>query len=431
MESGSSAEEAVKAAYKVAGPRVPATKNDSIAAFNLKFDSMSQMIDHCYSKITTANPGTNVHIAEFIYQLLKNPLNILADPSKSDDESAMGPDPSKFTAICRLLQYHLVQFPFVLVIDEAHRLAETVHSIPDKNVTVTGFQSFRRAISYLKPGTPLFVLTLGTKSVINDMNPPHLDSFRGGNRLSWPAPIVFSGNFDIHKHDQGSSYFDFIPSFETLKNPLVFKMLASMGSAIWSSIPFSGIVNLAVTKLKNSTQEKHEDAFVSWLIRTGMFANPKSAETEALVAHRMADLFNLQDDLKTMSVFYPAQPILGMAARKICGSPENGNIFQSLALNSTLLDIDRGELAESMAFMTTMLAVDRSQNVADKILIFSSYVKSFIEIMKECPLLESIWRKDLYILEPEAPLRTGKQNFILHRNTNIVRRRIIFHSSRE
>lgn len=116
----------------------------------------------------------------------------------------------------------------------------------------------------------------------------------------------------------------------------------------------------------------------------------------------MADLFNLQDDLKTVSVFYPSQPVLAMAARRICQESSSGmNLFQSLAMNSTLFAIDRGELAESMAFMNAMLAVDASPNAADDIRSFPKYVKCFVKIMNQCPELEMIWRKKKFILESE------------------------------
>ena len=150
------------------------------------------------------------------------------------------------------------------------------------------------------------------------------------------------------------------------------------------------------------------------MIRTGIFANPKSADAEALVAHRMADLFNLKDDLKSVSVFYPSQPIMGIAARMICHDTKfqaPNNLFRSLLSNSSLLTTDRGELAESIAFMTTMLAVDKSENVSDQLNTFQDYVRCFVKIIAECPKLHNLWRKKSYILEPESGKLSYHQSF--------------------
>ena len=246
------------------------------------------------------------------------------------------------------------------------------------------------------------MLVLGTRSVILDMNPPHLDSFRGSKRFEWAAPIVLSGNFDIFKYEDGLSCLEFEPNFKLLKNPLTFKMHASMGSPLWSSIPFSAIVTLAATKLRNSNSDKGEDLFVAWMIRTGMFANPRAAGAEALVAHRMADLFNLKNDMKSVNVFYPAQPIMGMAARTIChDGKSNKGLFESLALNSSLLSADRGELAESFAFMICTLAIDSCPNAAYSCQSLQNYLACLRHILWTCPNLANLWRKTEFLLESE------------------------------
>ncbi len=423
MQSQRTVEEAVMQAIQDSGPQVPKNEYKSCGDdYELKHESVNQLFELKYGQTGTL---TIKKLAEFIHDLLKEPYTFLSRPQSLRPEAEMTATDREifakrsddFSQICYKIRRHVESFPFILVLDEAHLLAEIEHRMPITGLKVTGFQLFRRAISYLKPGTPLFVLTLGTKSVILDMNPPHMDSFRGVRRTYWPPPIILSGNFDIHKHDRDEemSFFDFKPSYETLKNPLVFKMLASMGSPIWSSIPFASVISTAVMKLRNSHQDKAEDVFVSWMIRTGMFASPKSAEAEALVAHRMADLFNLKEDLKNVTVFYPSQPVLGMAARAICRDEfsNNGNIFKALAENTSLLDADRGELAESLAFMHTMLAVDMSANVSDECRGLEDYLKCLIQIIRSCPELEQLWRKKSYLLEPSKNLDSGKQFCVL------------------
>ncbi len=210
---------------------------------------------------------TITDVSEYIDLLLKYPSKFLNFPNTTTDDAIK----RKFSEICNAIQKQLNNFPFLLVIDEAQILSKIEYNLTDGNETnlkATAFQLFRRALSYLKPGTPFFVLALGTKSLILDIMPTPVIHVPIQRRTLWAPPIVLSGNFDIHKHDEGMSYLDFTPTYELLKNPIVFKLLVSMGSPIWSSEPFSGIIDLATTK--------HEDVFAAWMIRTGMFANPNS-----------------------------------------------------------------------------------------------------------------------------------------------------------
>ncbi len=118
----------------------------------------------------------------------------------------------------------------------------------------------------------------------------------------------------------------------------------------------------------------------------------------------MADLLNLKNDKRSMSVFYPSQPVLGMAARHISCNDTNSSshLFKFLTLKSTLLDINRDELAESIAFMTIMLAIDESDNAAHKMARLKDYFKNLVKIICECPKLRNLWRKKLFIFERDT-----------------------------
>ncbi len=413
-----SPEEVLARTYPLVGPRYPQSVNQAI---NINFDyplfpqSFEEMLPY-YQKaflanITAAHQPTNLvlkpspltansrylninDIAEYIENLLKSPETYLTKIADIDENT--------FVSICKALKLSISSFPFVLVIDEAHLLASLSFTPSGSNVTYAGFQILRRALTYLKRGTPLFVLTLGTKSVLLDMNPPDIDSYRGNRATTFMPPMILSGNFDIFSHVKGFSATHFEPTYEALRNPLVFKLLISLGSPLWSSLLFDSVVSTAVIKLKNSTCAKKEDVFVSWMIRIGAMANPKSAETELLVAKRMACLFNLASDLKTMSVFYPPQPILGIAARKIIQDDEGRveeSLFSSLAVNSTILDLNLGELAEGIAFMNALRAIDLSQNVSFSCKNETEYNACLDHICKECPELRELWTTKSFLLE--------------------------------
>ncbi len=336
-------------------------------------------------------------ISNYIEALLKNPLQFLTKADNIDDFT--------FAAICEALKQTISSFPFILVIDEAHLLANLSFDVKGRDmssVKFTGFQILRRALTYLKQKTSLFVLTLGTKSVLLDMNPPDIDSFRLNRAVSFMPPMVLSGNFDIFSHVKGFNAARFEPTYEALRNPLVFKLLVSLGSPLWSSLLFDSVVETAIFKLKNSTCAKKEDVFVSWMIRIGAMANPKSAETELLVAKRMACLFNLASDLKTMSAFYPPQPILGIAARKIIQDDKERveeSLFSSLAGNSSVLDLNLGEVAEGIAFMNALLAIDASENVSFSCKSQDEYKVCLEHICKECPELTELWMTESFLLE--------------------------------
>ena len=409
-----SPESVLERSYKEVGPRLPLTSSTQDAtnyAYNLcPSDKFEDMLPY-YCKIDPDIPSAFVlksalpsvgpsnqsiltikNVGGYIKELLKNPKQFLICRQQT---------PEPFNSICDALSRIVAEFPFILVIDEAHLLANIFfqYNSDSGRVTYNGFQILRRALTYLDQETPLIVLTLGTRSILLDMNPPDIDSYRASRARAFMPPIILSGNFDIFTNVKGFSVTDFEPNYTNLTNPLAFKLLASLGSPIWSSLLFNSIVDTAILKLKNSTVDNSEDFFVSWMIRTGAMANPNSAATESLVAKRMACLFNLSSDLKSMSIFYPSQPIFGIAARRMLLESHHREFFSALENNRSLMESNSGEMAENFAFMNALRAIDLSPNKALPCHNRDEYRERLKEICIDCPELADLWKTKSFLLE--------------------------------
>ena len=85
------------------------------------------------------------------------------------------------------------------------------------------------------------------------------------------------------------------------------------------------------------------------MLLTGISANPLSLETSSLVASHMGTLLDLSADITKMTITYPSEPIMAIAAHKIIsGNRENElNMFKILNEKTEAVVIDRGEMAEA------------------------------------------------------------------------------------
>ena len=332
------------------------------------------------------------HISEFIYNLLNSPESILKEYISQTNAT---PEPVAL-AICLQLKKLVQDFPFMFIVDEAQLLCEITYG---QDNMYNGFSFLRRALTYLKLSTPIFFLALGTKSTIADTNPPNMDSYRPLRALEYPAPIILSGNYDIMRKEKGFNPVDFVPDCENLANPMVFKLLVSLGLPLWASLLFETVIDSAVKKIRNGETGQDEDVLVAWMIRNGLMTNPRKGNMEQLMSRRMADLFNMSDDLKSLSIFYPPQPVLGMAARKICRESQTKSeekLFTSLQKHLNMLAIDRGEVAEVLALMIVLLAVDNAKN--DKTTFNLTKDENLQRIIENCPELENLWETEGFIL---------------------------------
>ena len=308
------------------------------------------------------------------------------------------------------------QFPFTFVLDESNLLNDKIYRVKIKKSnsseedSTTGFQVFRRAISYFMKRTQIVVLTLGTKSDVTDLNPALYPSDRDSALTKLIPPIILSGNSDIFEK---YNIVPFDPTHESLQNPITYKELVSYGHALWSSHLFGGMVGFAMRKLKNGDLDDYNMIPSVWMVRTGIKAEPTNLFAKDLVASRMATLFDLNPKLTEFSVSYPSEPLLAMAARKLCdtqnfapetepGKFDNQELlFTGLYNKMNAVLVDRGDYAENFAAMTLLRAIDKSPNRACKFSNETEYKAGLEEMILECEELEELWKKKNYLLEPE------------------------------
>ncbi len=291
--------------------------------------------------------------------------------------------------------------PFTIVLDEADQLNGN-----DPNHCSHGFEQLRRALSYLQPKTNIFFLSLGTRSTVHDLNPePRDDSKRyTGIRRNLLQPIVLQSNCSVFAKDKYPVE-KLKLTFDNLKNPILFKFLATLGHPVWLSTPFESIINLAVKKLKNGSESSGKHVMVLWMIRAGLMANPLDLNTRSLIASQMATLFNLSEDLVRMIVFYPSEPILAMACRRILAEVNYHThqevLFSKLEEFFEAIQLDRGQLAEIVGSMTVLLAIDQASKSLSPhgLLEIPGLVRELVDSMDD---MKTLWEKKQFVLEPSG-----------------------------
>ena len=349
--------------------------------------SDKEMNDLYANYIGNSNPATVKQVSSYIKNILKNPKSCIQVGASLNDQE-----------ILQTLKIKLQNFPFLLVIDEAELLAKLQVAHLDKSdLIISGFEAFRRAISYLEPGTPLLVLTLGTHSNIIDLNPQKIDnSKRFEKRNKIPFPIILSSNSNILSKEY--PIYKLNPTYKMLQNPFMFKFLCTLGHGIWCSLSFDDCVDIAKTKLKNGTSETRNYVLALWMIRAGLAANPFHVEAGNLVASHMATLLNISSDLKELTVNYPSEPILALAAKDLISELTDDALFRVLKAKFEAVSIDRGRIAEVFAAMIVLRAIDKSNPIAFP---DTEYDLLLDDITKLAPDFEGLWRADRFILEAD------------------------------
>lgn len=357
--------------------------------------SNEEMNDLYANHIGNFNPAATVkQISNYIKTILKSPESCIQVESLGDQE------------ILQNLQIKLRNFPFLLVIDEAELLAKFhVDHLGNLDLIISGFEAFRRAISYLEPETPLLVLTLGTHSNVIDLNPQKIDNskrFKKRNKI--PFPIVLSSNLNILSEE--FPIYKLTPTYKMLLNPLMFKFLCTLGHGIWCSVSFNACVDIAKSKLKNGTSETKNYVVALWMIRAGLAANPFHVEAGKLVASHMATLLNISPDLKELTVNYPSEPILAIAARDLISELTDDALFRVLKAKFEAVSIDRGRIAEVFAAMIVLRAIDKSTSIVFPV---TDYDLLLDDITKLAPDFKELWQADRFILEADEAKQKRKE----------------------
>ena len=330
-------------------------------------------------------------ISHYIKAILLNPKRCFIRDLSSEEEE-----------ICNYIAADLRKFPFTFVVDEAEILAktETLAKKVNSDSKVSGFEAFRRALSYLTPRTRLIVLTLGTKSNVIDLNPVIADaSNRLKNRRELPFPIILSSNLNILSKKYPPHCIK--PTCDMLLNPFYFKYLCTLGHSIWSSLPFNSVINTGIDKIINGTSANQDYVLFLWMILTGMAANPLSHDAGTMVANHMGYLLNISNDLKRLLVMYPPEPILSIIAHTIIDRKIKGNeLFSVLQKKFDATDTDRGKTAELFGGMIILRAIWKSQDICikDKDVAYNEVQQQMEEL---CPDLKPIWERNKNILQDD------------------------------
>jgi hypothetical protein len=345
-------------------------------------EQMSEIFSYFTDEFYTERTSSRItveNVAKFIEMVLSNPEKYYFFSGNMDSE------------YFRLLKEALKLFPFVLVVDEADLLIKHEVFISTSSNRINGLEIFRRALSYLHPTTRLVILTLGTRASIITLNPPLFDiSGRYITRNTLPYPIILSSNTNVYS-DRFPIY-KMVPTFSLIKNPLMFKFLASLGRPLWTSYPFEQIVDFAAeNKLINGNTPPNKFLLAVWMIRTGLMANPVSTTASSLVAGHMATLFAASSDLKESVISYPSEPILALASRYLTnslGRDQNDALFTALKEYLGCVQINNGKYSEVMASMIILLIVDSLPNVAN---FAADYMTNLNHIRRDLSAFSELW----------------------------------------
>ncbi len=338
-------------------------------------------------------------LAFYIKSILDNPLTSLSPETQTN---LCDMDRRAATLIASSLNL----FPFIFVLDEADDLNRPSAQVPmdsSQSAVITGFEIIRRALSYLIPGTNIFFLTLGTRSDVHDLSPPSREnSQRLMRRRFTPKPIILLSNTSTFSK-QEYPLEKLTISQNVLKNPVFFKLLATLGHPLWASRSFEAIVPLAESKLQNGSWTTLDYVLCIWMIRAGLTANPMDLNTRTLIASHMATLFDLDEELARMIVFYPSDPILALGCRRLIRQMRgfDEKLFSMLENHFEAAQIDRGQVAECIGTMVVLLAIDDA-NLANKPCDSSNIGNLIEDMISMNPEFDSLWRKKSFILEPDA-----------------------------
>ncbi len=361
--------------------------------------------------LEVAHGRTSTHLYASVKEIAIYIQKILDDPSlalRTEDYTAS----TQSILAAKLIGACLLKFPFLVVLDEADTLDKPIKVSANDDfslVKVTQFEVLRRAISYLVPGTKIFFLTLGTRSDIHNLNPPLRENSRrlqGRNEL--PRPILLLSNTSVFSEEEYPIEKLHLNQ-EVLKNPMLFKFLATLGHPLWSSIKFDSLIAIASAKIINGSEAKYKYVIPLWMIRAGLAASPKDMNTRTLIASHMATLFDLSPDLTRMLVFYPSDPILAITCRHITSEylskPEdNDKLYSMLSELSEAVQVDRGQMAECVGVMNVLRAIDLVKEVANYNCNANVAGSLISQMETEAGYFNGLWRKKNFILEPPSDI---------------------------
>ena len=243
--------------------------------------------------------------------------------------------------------------PFVLIVDEASLLSESVS--PNG---ISRFRLFRRAVNRLGPESDFAALTLGTNSDVLDLNPIlTIDSFRflASSGVLYP-PFLLSRNWDLLMDYKELDQFP-IGYHEMLRGRMIIFWF-SLGRPLWSSLSFSRLNHSIRIKITNNRIKSGEAYIAFWMVRVGLMVNPANVITHHLVKSLMATLLHISPGLRSMRVHYPSEPALAVGVRSILMTENHlDDYYSALEKFIKARAIDTGRFSEIISGDICLLAI--------------------------------------------------------------------------
>ena len=195
---------------------------------------------------------------------------------------------------------------------------------------------------------------------------------------------------------------ELIPSYDLLRNPLLFKFLTTLGRPLWASVPFEKVVDFADEKLNTSIGF---GLLPIWLILTGLAPDIFNTEALSLAQNHLAMVFKDYFDTKAQALIsYPSEPILALAANKILSNVDKLTLMQSLMEHTGIVAFDRREINEAYVAMVILLAFIKTPVASDlmKCDDADSYSTCLESIIYETDnkKFNVLWNRHQFLLEP-------------------------------
>lgn len=245
-------------------------------------------------------------------------------------------------------------FPFVIILDEASLLAENCPAGEANKLTI-----IRRALHFLTSTDSLVVISLGTNCDVSVLSKPMSDnSLRIVTRPNLFYPLIVTGNNDIHATE--SKLQDLVIDRNFVLNRRTALLKCSFGRPLWNSLNLATLINAAVAKIRNCSNDPFTSFIATWCIRVGLSVNASSKISERLLSSHMATLLASSSNGGRIIVNYSAEPVLALAARAYISQVTKA-YFESLLKFVEGVPTDRGRIGESILGEVLLQARDRAE----------------------------------------------------------------------
>jgi hypothetical protein len=247
-------------------------------------------------------------------------------------------------------------FPFLLLLDEAD-----VFNKSNLKGKILGINIVRRGLHLLDSNTSLLALAIGTNSDALEFAPAvNDDSLRIVTKNILLPPFILSGNWDILSDSLEFNLLEM--GKEELLNPAFFKVLVTMGRAMWSSCRIVDVISVAKRKLKNGDSNCIGALIAPLLVRANIDVNVNHVLARNLIKSYMIIVSYVSTDAKNLKIGYSSEPVLAFAARNLLSvKEEREKSFRALKTMLEEKAIDKGRIVEVVFEHLALFAIDDAE----------------------------------------------------------------------